>query len=146
MHKSVRRRINPNWQYIPRLYEISANDLNTMAFSSLWAKWILWKTCTQFVFTVYKRLTFPDACECWVKAGWSYAPKAVPTWINKMFPWSEVNFLPMLVCFWAESLIKSLLHTKSVLSKCSSNLIEARVSISSQAWCQGHNLKPSPQL
>lgn len=35
-----------------------------------------------------------------------------------MFPRSEVNFLLMLVSNWAESLIKSLLHTKSVPCKC----------------------------
>lgn len=78
IHKSIKRRINPNWQYLSRLYEISVNDLNTMAFSSLHAKGIVWKTCTQFVFTVYKRLMCPDACECCGKAGQSCAPEGSP--------------------------------------------------------------------
>lgn len=146
MNKSIKRRINPVWQYIPRLCEIGANDLNTMAISSLQDKWILWKTCRVCVYSLQKVNVLwwlRVLCEVWLKL---CSKRQSQHGHNRMFPWSEVNFLLMLVCFLAESLIKSLLRTKSVLCKCTSNLTEARVSILSQAWYQGHNLKPSPQL
>lgn len=118
-HKSIRRRMNPNWQYIPRLYEISDNDLNTMAFSTCKPNEYLGRHAYRVCVYSLQKVNVPW-CLWLLSEGWQnlhYKRQSQHGW-NKMFPWSEVNFLLMLVSSRPENLIKSVLHTRSVPCKC----------------------------